>query len=168
MAQLDKISPTNDCSICILAPKLLECYGYENVKVLSYSEVVEVKGHLGDFKVKSRKKARYIDVDKCNSCNVCLNSCPVRYVPQVERAMEEASGKPMPSRESDQSLKPSQDGEAISSNPANKVAPLKFYHAYLARAIFVVDFKVNGQEVTNFLTALKWSRGGKLACSMAI
>ena len=82
--------------------------------------------------------------------------------------MEEASGKPMRSRESEQSLKPSQDGEAISSNPANKVAPLKFYHAYLARAIFVVDFKVNGQEVTNFLTVLKWSRGGKLACSMAI
>ncbi|MDP2765941.1 MAG: FAD-dependent oxidoreductase, partial [Candidatus Methanoperedens sp.] len=52
MSQLDKTFPTNDCSICILAPKMADCFGHPNINVLTYSEVQEVAGKAGDFKVK--------------------------------------------------------------------------------------------------------------------
>lgn len=75
MAQLDKTFPTNDCSICILAPKMLECFGHENITVLSYSEVGEVSGEKGDFTVKVRKKPRYVDEEKCTGCSACEDAC---------------------------------------------------------------------------------------------
>jgi heterodisulfide reductase subunit A len=78
MAQLDKTFPTNDCSICILAPKMIECAGHENVNLLTYSEVLEIKGQAGDFRVKILKKPRYVDVDKCTGCGDCVEKCPRR------------------------------------------------------------------------------------------
>lgn len=75
MAQLDKTFPTNDCSICILAPKMLECFGHKNITVLSYSEVGEVSGEKGDFTVKVRKKPRYVDEEKCTGCSACEDAC---------------------------------------------------------------------------------------------
>jgi heterodisulfide reductase subunit A len=75
MAQLDKTFPTNDCSMCILAPKMLECFGHENINVLSYSEVNEVSGEVGDFTVKVRKKPRYVDEEKCTGCGLCVDAC---------------------------------------------------------------------------------------------
>jgi heterodisulfide reductase subunit A len=76
MAQLDKTFPTNDCSICILAPKMIECAGHENVHVLTLSEVKEVKGNAGDFKVKVLRHPRYVDEDKCTGCGDCTTACP--------------------------------------------------------------------------------------------
>lgn len=78
MAQLDKTFPTNDCSICILAPKMSDCYEHENVEVLTYSEVIDVKGKLGDFKVKVLKKPRYVDIEKCTGCGECIEKCPTK------------------------------------------------------------------------------------------
>jgi heterodisulfide reductase subunit A len=78
MAQLDKTFPTNDCAICILAPKMIECAGHENVHLLTYSEVVSVVGQAGHFNVRVRKKPRYIDVDKCTGCGECVEICPRR------------------------------------------------------------------------------------------
>jgi len=77
MAQLDKTFPTNDCAMCILAPKMIECYRHKNVKVLSYSEVAEVKGESGNFQVKVLRKPRYIDETKCTGCGECVEICPV-------------------------------------------------------------------------------------------
>lgn len=78
MAQLDKTFPTNDCSICILAPKMIECSNHENVELLTYSEVQEVEGELGNFSVKVLKKARYIDESLCTGCGDCAAKCPVK------------------------------------------------------------------------------------------
>ena len=78
MAQLDKTFPTNDCSMCILAPKMIECAGHENVHLLTYSEMAEVKGQAGDFKVTIRRKPRYVDVAKCTGCGECAEKCPRR------------------------------------------------------------------------------------------
>lgn len=75
MAQLDKTFPTNDCSICILAPKMMECFRHPNIDVLSYSEVKEVKGSAGDFKVKVLRKARYVDEERCTGCTSCMDAC---------------------------------------------------------------------------------------------
>jgi heterodisulfide reductase subunit A len=78
MAQLDKTFPTNDCSMCILAPKMIECAGHENVQLLTYSEVAEVSGDVGHFKVVVRRKPRYVDLTKCTGCGDCAEKCPRR------------------------------------------------------------------------------------------
>lgn len=77
MAQLDKTFPTNDCSMCIMGPKLVECGRHLNIEILTLSEVESVSGNEGNFKVKIHQHARYIDPDKCTGCGDCANACPV-------------------------------------------------------------------------------------------
>ena len=71
MPQLDKTFPTNDCSMCILSPKLVEAGRHLNIELLTYSELEDVQGQAGDFTVRVRKKARYVDPDKCTGCGLC-------------------------------------------------------------------------------------------------
>jgi heterodisulfide reductase subunit A len=78
MAQLDKTFPTNDCSICILAPKMIECASHKNVNLLTYSEVIEVEGQAGDFRAKVLKKPRFVDMSRCTGCGECVERCPRR------------------------------------------------------------------------------------------
>jgi len=75
MALLDKVFPTNDCSICILAPKMITCFNHPNIDVLTCSEVEQVKGKSGNFHVKVRRKARYVDENKCTGCDACTREC---------------------------------------------------------------------------------------------
>jgi len=78
MAQLDKTFPTGDCAICILAPKMVEVARNPNVEILAYSEVVDIEGYVGNFKVKVRRKPRYVVEEKCVGCGVCTEKCPVK------------------------------------------------------------------------------------------
>ena len=77
MAQLDKTFPTMDCSACILTPRMVDVYRHKNIELLTYSEVVEVTGYVGNFDVKVRKKPHYVDQVACNGCGACIDSCPV-------------------------------------------------------------------------------------------
>ncbi|MBE9500986.1 MAG: FAD-dependent oxidoreductase, partial [Chloroflexi bacterium] len=77
MAQLDKTFPTNDCSMCILSPKLVEAASHQNIALLTYSEVEDIRGEPGNFTVNIRRKASYVDWDKCTGCGVCSEWCPV-------------------------------------------------------------------------------------------
>jgi len=78
MAQLDKTFPTGDCAICILAPKMVELSRHPNITLLSYSDVEEVKGYIGNFDVKVRRKARFVLEDKCVGCGLCAEVCPIK------------------------------------------------------------------------------------------
>ena len=78
MAQLDKTFPTLDCSSCIVTPKMVDCAQNENIDILSYSEVEDVKGFVGNFTVTIKRKARYVDEKKCTGCKVCMEKCPSR------------------------------------------------------------------------------------------
>src|SRR5512136_2530880 len=80
MAQLDKTFPTNDCSMCILSPKLVATGRHPNITILTNAEVTGLKGKAGNFEVKLRKKSRYIIEDKCNGCGVCAQKCPIEVV----------------------------------------------------------------------------------------
>ncbi|MGA1873333.1 MAG: FAD-dependent oxidoreductase, partial [Thermoplasmatota archaeon] len=77
MAQLDKTFPTLDCSSCILTPKMMETKNHPNIELMTYSEVVAVDGSVGNYKVKVKKKARYVDVDKCTGCHDCTTACRI-------------------------------------------------------------------------------------------
>ncbi len=77
MLQYDKTFPTLDCAACIGTPKMVEVGQNSNIELLSYSEVEDVSGFIGNYKVKVRKKARYIDASKCTGCGECTTVCPV-------------------------------------------------------------------------------------------
>ena len=81
MAQLDKTFPTLDCAACILTPKMVEAAQQENINIYAYSEVDEVKGFVGNFSVKIRRKARFIKEDLCTGCGLCTEKCPMKKVP---------------------------------------------------------------------------------------
>ncbi len=78
MAQLDKTFPTLDCSSCILTPKMVEVGGHPNIDLMTYSEVTDIQGRVGDFRVTIRKKPRYVDMRKCTGCNLCAEECVQR------------------------------------------------------------------------------------------
>jgi len=78
MAKLDKTYPTNDCSMCILAPKMVEVGRNPNIELITYSEVEEVKGEAGNFLIKIRKKARFVNEKYCKNCGLCAEKCPIR------------------------------------------------------------------------------------------
>ncbi len=86
MAQLDKTFPTNDCSTCMISPKLIEVAKHPNIEILSYSEIEEITGTPGHFKVKVRRKARYVNELICTGCGTCVDHCPVQYRPRFEPA----------------------------------------------------------------------------------
>ncbi len=81
MTQIDKTFPTLDCAACILTPKMVDAAQHENIRILSYSEVEEVKGFVGNFQVKIRRKARYVKEDICTGCGLCTEKCPQKKVP---------------------------------------------------------------------------------------
>ena len=77
MAQLDKTFPTNDCSMCILSPKLVECGRHLNIQIHTLTEVKSLTGEAGNFTVTLGKQPRYIDMNKCTGCGECAKVCPV-------------------------------------------------------------------------------------------
>ena len=98
MAQLDKTFPTNDCAMCTLAPRMVDCGGHLNIEKLTYSEIESIEGSAGNFKVRIRKKARSVDPDKCTGCGECVENCLVKnivyldeppVVPEIELEADE-------------------------------------------------------------------------------
>ena len=80
MTQLDKTFPTNDCAMCILAPKLVGAGRHQNIELLTYSELTGLEGEEGDFTAKITRKARRVDLEKCTGCGDCAKKCPVEAI----------------------------------------------------------------------------------------
>jgi heterodisulfide reductase subunit A len=78
MAQLDKTFPTNDCSMCTISPKLIECDKHLNIDLLTYCEVEAIEGAAGNFRVRVRQKAKSVDHSKCTGCGLCSEKCPTK------------------------------------------------------------------------------------------
>jgi len=79
MAQLDKTFPTLDCSICIEGPKMVEAARNPNIEVISFADILNVDGFIGNFKVTIRKNPRYVIAKNCTGCGECADVCPVEY-----------------------------------------------------------------------------------------
>ncbi len=82
MAEFDKTFPTLDCAACILTPKMVAVGKNKNIALMTYSEVSEVSGSIGNFEITVRKKPRYVDIDKCTGCGMCWGECPVTITPR--------------------------------------------------------------------------------------
>lgn len=87
MAQLDKTFPTLDCSACILTPKMVQVAQHPNITLHTYSEVESVSGYVGNFTVRIRRKARYVDQDVCTACGVCIEKCPAKTASEFDEGM---------------------------------------------------------------------------------
>jgi heterodisulfide reductase subunit A len=83
MAQFDKTFPTLDCSACILTPKMVDVGSHPNITMMTWSEVENVSGYVGDFNVTIRKKARFINTDSCTGCGICWEKCPKKVIDDV-------------------------------------------------------------------------------------
>jgi heterodisulfide reductase subunit A len=77
MAQLDKTFPTNDCSMCILSPKMVDVIRHPHITIHTCSEVEKIEGEIGHFRVTIKKHPRYIDESTCTGCGDCVLVCPV-------------------------------------------------------------------------------------------
>ncbi len=87
MIQFDKTFPTLDCSACILTPKMDAVSQHPNIDLMTYCEVTEVKGFVGNFTVTVKQKARYIDHEKCNGCLACTEKCPGKGLSEFDEGL---------------------------------------------------------------------------------
>lgn len=96
MAQFDKTFPTLDCAACILTPKMTSVKQHPFINLMTLSEVAEVSGYVGNYKVKIRRKPRYVDESKCTACGDCLKDCPVKVVSEFNEGLGERNAVYIP------------------------------------------------------------------------
>ncbi len=87
MASLDKTFPTNDCSMCIVSPKLVEVGRHPNITILPNTELLELDGPMGRFTAKVRKSARFVDPNICTGCGACVEVCPIELPSEFEQGL---------------------------------------------------------------------------------
>jgi len=92
MTQLDKTFPTNDCAMCILAPKLVTAGRHPNIDLITNANIDRVEGEAGHFEVNLTRKARYIDEEKCTGCGVCAQKCPVEAINEYNEGLDIREG----------------------------------------------------------------------------
>jgi heterodisulfide reductase subunit A len=98
MAQLDKTFPTNDCSMCILSPKMVDVQRHPDITLYTCSEVEKIEGSVGNFSVTIKKHPRYVDESTCNGCGDCIQICPVEVYNRFDAGIgvRKAIYKPQP------------------------------------------------------------------------
>jgi heterodisulfide reductase subunit A len=89
MAQLDKTFPTNDCSTCILSPKMNDCARHPDITLHTYAEVKALSGVAGDFTVSVVHRPRYVDEATCTGCGECVLKCPAKVPDEFDMGLRQ-------------------------------------------------------------------------------
>jgi len=87
MAQLDKTFPTNECSMCIISPKLVEVARHLNIEIIPNTKVKHIEGEAGNFKASLLKSPRFVDLEKCSACGDCIEKCPVHLLSEFDEGL---------------------------------------------------------------------------------
>lgn len=87
MAKLSETFPTLDCSQCILTPLMVEVSRHPNIELLTYAEVEEVSGYVGNFKVRIKQRPRFVNPDTCTGCDDCVPVCPVTLPNEFDQGL---------------------------------------------------------------------------------
>ena len=130
MAKLDKTFPTNDCSMCILSPKLVEAGRHNNIELITNAEIVSVEGKPGNFKVKIKERPRFVDLEKCKGCGDCAEVCTVPLPNYYE---ENLSTRKAIFRLYDQAVPSAFAITKVSESPCRAACPIHVNaHGYIA------------------------------------
>jgi len=97
MAQLSRTFPTEDCASCILSPKMADVADHPNIHLLTYTEILDISGSVGNFKVRLKQKPRYVDPSKCTACGECEKVCPVSVPDEFNLGMTKRKAIYLPS-----------------------------------------------------------------------
>ena len=97
MAKLSRTFPTEDCAACILSPKMADVPSNPNIELLTFTEIEDIKGYLGNYEVTAVKKPRYVDLDKCTACDKCTEVCPVVVPNEYEEGLTSRKAIYLPS-----------------------------------------------------------------------
>jgi len=87
MAKLSRTFPTEDCAACILSPKMADVPSNPNIELLTFTEIEDITGYLGNYEVAIVKKPRFVDPAKCTACNKCSEVCPVTVPDEYEEGL---------------------------------------------------------------------------------
>ncbi|MHA1275720.1 MAG: hydrogenase iron-sulfur subunit [Candidatus Helarchaeota archaeon] len=178
MAQLDKTFPTNDCSICILAPKMVECTRHPNIRILAYSEIDTVVREGTGFRVRIHKKQRYVDEKSCTGCQICSENCPIEVPNEFDMNLRMRSAIYIPFPQAVPNIATIDRDACIECRTCEKMCPAKAIDLdappegelveYLARSIIVATgFQLfDPSDITqlgygryaNVLTSLEFER----------
>ena len=88
MHQLSETFPTLDCAQCIMTPRTVDVGRHEKIKLHLYSEIEEITGSIGDFRVRIRRNPAYVDWDACTACGACTEKCPQSIPVAFDRDLE--------------------------------------------------------------------------------
>jgi heterodisulfide reductase subunit A len=89
MAQLSETFPTLDCAQCIFTPRMVEVGQNPDISLRTYCEVEGISGYVGNFIVKIRHKAAYVDWNKCTGCLMCTDKCPTKVKSEFNMLLDD-------------------------------------------------------------------------------
>jgi len=137
MAQLDKTFPTMDCAACILTPKMVDVSRHHNIELLTYSEVTDIKGYVGNFTAQVTKKPRYVIESLCTGCMDCAEACPVEIPNEFDLGLGSRKAIYVPFPQAVPLIYTLDENTCIGCGACKSVCTIE-----------AMDFKQNKEEVT--------------------